>query len=545
MLNKITKKIICSSENATFLSIIILVFIIGFNAWFLLVRGNSYIDSDMASNFLAAVVNNSESTLMSTNWYYSTSAELFSDTSIYQIILLLIKDNWNLARCVGIIAMQVILILLFLVFAKCIGLKKEFSILSAAFLISPLSYRLFLTIGFGAYYISNTMLALLALILILWFVKLDNINLISRTICVAMMVFVAIISGINGIKSVIFPYGAIALVMIYIVFDLIHNHPEKIKEYKCFEWKCVRAILISLISFCIGYAINVLFIAKRFQYESKEYISWASLDISNVFDALSDCLSLLGYQVDRRLNIVMDGRMSRTIFSLQGIANLFSISLIVYFMFSVIRLIKRFSKLTNNQRFVIVLFISEIIVGTIIFKFIDGYDAGSGYWVPVYPIMLAIMMIECESEDYNFIVSEKLIALAITVCVLVTSVSSIKLFQESPLHSNPQLVNVAKWLEDNGYEKGYGTFWNSNSVTFLTNGKIDMWSVYGFDNLALDKWLQKTSHNEKPEGDKIFALIGPKDELDRDVFLQYMNTEPGIPEIVYQDDEGYIVVEYK
>ena len=113
------------------------------------------------------------------------------------------------------------------------------------------------------------------------------------------------------------------------------------------------------------------------------------------------------------------------------------------------------------------------------------------------------------------------------------------------MHANPQLVNVAKWLEDNGYEKGYGTFWNSNSVTFLTNGKIDMWSVYGFDSLELDKWLQKTSHNEKPEGEKIFALIGPKDELDRDVFLQYMNTEPGIPEIVYQDDEGYIVVEYK
>ena len=141
--------------------------------------------------------------------------------------------------------------------------------------------------------------------------------------------------------------------------------------------------------------------------------------------------------------------------------------------------------------------------------------------------------------------SPSVIALMLTFCVAVTSVSTIKLYQEAPMHANPQLVNVAKWLEDNGYEKGYGTFWNSNSVTFLTNGKIDMWSVYGFDSLELDKWLQKTSHNEKPDGDKIFALIGPKDELDRDVFLQYMNTEPGIPEIVYQDDEGYIVVEYK
>ena len=40
------------------------------------------------------------------------------------------------------------------------------------------------------------------------------------------------------------------------------------------------------------------------------------------------------------------------------------------------------------------------------------------------------------------------------------------------MHAKPQLVNVAKWLEENGYEKGYGTFWNSNSVTFLTNGKL-------------------------------------------------------------------------
>lgn len=37
-----------------------------------------------------------------------------------------------------------------------------------------------------------------------------------------------------------------------------------------------------------------------------------------------------------------------------------------------------------------------------------------------------------------------------------------------------------------------------------------MWSVYGFDSLELDKWLQKTSHNEKPEGTKFLHLLDQK-----------------------------------
>ena len=68
--------------------------------------------------------------------------------------------------------------------------------------------------------------------------------------------------------------------------------------------------------------------------------------------------------------------------------------------------------------------------------------------------------------------------------------------------------------------------------------------VIEFSDLKVYEWLQKKSHVVPPTDDRIFALIGPDDELDRDNFLQFMDTTPGTPQVVYRDEYGYILVEY-
>lgn len=527
------------------LPLVMLVVVLLVNALFILIRGDSYIDSDMASNFVAADFYNSERAILSKDWYSSTGVEIFRDANIYQIMLLFIKNNWTLARAMGVFIMQIALVIEFLVFAKMIGIKRKNALLFSSFLISPLCYWLFLMIGFGAYYIHNTFFSMLAFIFVIWYTKLEENNKMKKVLCILGTIFTAIVSGINGIKSVIFPYGPLIVATVLLVFFALRENQNRIKERSCFEWKWVKISIISVLAFCCGYAINIFYISRNYYFESKSDISWASFNITKIFDGISDCLALLGYQNDEHLNWLMQGKMSRSIFSLQGIANLFGILLICYFMISILRLIGRFKSLTGIQKMVIYLFIGSIFVGTVILKFTQGYDTTPAYWVPVYPILLILMGMEYETEDYRIDITKKIIPFALTICVLITSFSTIKLYQESPLYADPQMVNIANWLEDNGYEKGYATFWQSNVITFLTDGKIEMWNVYGFDSLELNKWLQKKSHDEKPQGEHIFALIGPNDELDRTVFLQYMNTEPGIPEIVYSDDAGYIVVEYQ
>ena len=528
------------------ISIIVLLSILCVNFWFLLARGDSYIDSDMASNVLAAVNANAEYTLLSRNWYYSTVIGIFTDIHIFQLVLLFIKDNLLFARAIGVLLMQIFLIISFLFLMRQLKINRSISILFAAFTVAPISYWLLLMISFGAYYIMITVHAMISIVLLIWYTGIDcGRNRNSWIICTVLIIITGLITGLNGLKGMIFPYAPMLVMALFMLFITVRNNKVILGKENEFELRVLIGTVIGTISYVVGFLINSLYFSKIFEFEDKNNVVWGPFRVDKFIEGISECISLLGYQSDEKVSFFTREASLRPVFSLQGIANIFGLAIIGLFIISVVRLIMNYGVLSKVEQMMIVLLISSLLVGCVIFKLTEGYDTSAVYWVPLYPLMLTIIAIELKTESFVFDMSPSVIALMLTFCVAVTSLSTIKLYQEAPMHANPQLVNVAKWLEDNGYEKGYGTFWNSNSVTFLTNGKIDMWSVYGFDSLELDKWLQKTSHNEKPEGEKIFALIGPKDELDRDVFLQYMNTEPGIPEIVYQDDEGYIVVEYK
>ena len=543
MNNNKRKRILCCD---LLIPIIVLIILLAVNTWFLIARGNAYIDSDMASNFLMAVNANEMHALLADNWYYSTGVSIFSDANIFQLVLLFINDNMLMARALGVLLMQILLIISFLLLMKLLKVRRGISILFAAFTVAPISYWLLLMISFGAYYIMITAHAIISIVLILWFAKIDkNIDRKSLIICSALTIITGLVIGLNGLKGLIFPYAPMYVTSLILMMLSARNNEKLICKENEFEVRALIGSSIGSISYVVGFLINALYFSKIFTFEDKNNVVWGTFDISKFIEGISECISLLGYQSDEKVSFFTREASLRTVFSLQGIANIFGLVIIGLFIISVVRLIMNYKTLSKAEQMMVVLLISSLLVGCVIFKLTEGYDTSAVYWVPLYPLMLSIIAIELKTESFVFNMSSGVIALLLTFCIAVTSISTIKLYQEAPMHANPQLVNVAKWLEDNGYEKGYGTFWNCNSVTFLTNGKIDMWSVYGFDNLELDKWLQKTSHNVKPEGDKIFALIGPKDELDRDVFLQYMNTEPGIPEIVYQDDEGYIVVEYK
>ncbi len=72
---------------------------------------------------------------------------------------------------------------------------------------------------------------------------------------------------------------------------------------------------------------------------------------------------------------------------------------------------------------------------------------------------------------------------------------------------------IADYLVENGYYKGYATFWNANILTELSNGRIDVYDWQDSLNQAdgnIDrtyKWLQLVDHDtHRPEG-KVFLLF--------------------------------------
>ena len=427
------------------ISIIVLLSILCVNLWFLLARGDAYIDSDMASNVLAAVNANAEHTLLSRNWYYSTCIGVFLDTHIFQFVLLFIKDNLFLVRTIGVLIMQILLIISFLFLMKQLKISRSTAILFTAFTVAPISYWLLLMISFGAYYIMSTAYAIISIVLLIWFTKWDfSTNRNRFVVSIVLTIGIGLITGLNGLKGMIFPYAPMLVMALFMLFITVRNNKVILGKENEFELRVLIGTVIGTISYVVGFLINSLYFSKIFEFEDKNNVVWGPFRVDKFIEGISECISLLGYQSDEKVSFFTREASLRPVFSLQGIANIFGLAIIGLFIISVVRLIMNYGVLSKVEQMMIVLLISSLLVGCVIFKLTEGYDTSAVYWVPLYPLMLTIIAIELKTESFVFDMSPSVIALMLTFCVAVTSVSTIKLYQEAPMHANPQLVNVAK-----------------------------------------------------------------------------------------------------
>ena len=85
---------------------------------------------------------------------------------------------------------------------------------------------------------------------------------------------------------------------------------------------------------------------------------------------------------------------------------------------------------------------------------------------------------------------------ALVVCA---SVGTTLRFAAVPPHGSPALETVAGWLEEQGYTRGYATFWQANVLTELSDGAIEVWQV---EDLAAVDWPVLDAFDAQVEADK-------------------------------------------
>ena len=119
----------------------------------------------------------------------------------------------------------------------------------------------------------------------------------------------------------------------------------------------------------------------------------------------------------------------------------------VAIVFSVIRLIKRYNDLNFLQQVIVVVFLCSMFTGCVMFNLTRGYDTCTQYWSPLVAFTFLILQIEISTEKYSFKNTKVFIVSALVFSILFTSVASVKQFQKTPIHANPQLVNIANLIE--------------------------------------------------------------------------------------------------
>lgn len=515
------------------------------DTWFLVCRGAAYIDADMAADVVYADFLNSQGKIISDAWWHSTQLKLGEVLNLIQIGLLISPNNWVIARAIGVMLINIFAVIAYYFCSKTFDNKKGQSLLFAAFMISPFGYYFFEFSIFGGFYTATLIYSMLILMLIVLDIKNPVNDIKVKWKVYLPVIAIGVLLGISGLRYAIFPVIPLIGTAVFFVFDIAHNRKEELKDFTIPEMRiCVTTGLLTL-AFAMGYVLNVAVLAKKYTYEQFGEITWGPLSFDNLVTGVFEFLSLFGYQYDDVMMMWTQQKATISVFSLQGIATCFGILIAGFLVFSIVSLMRRYKELSFYNRFIVVLFLISVLVSAVIFKMTRGFDAEAQYWIPLIGLSFLVMQAEINTEKLSLKYTKDVIVLVLVFSIAICSIASVRQYEKTPTHANPQLVNIAKLLQESGYKQGYATFWYAPAITFLTNGEIEMWSIYEFTNLEHSMpWLQKMSHIDSPSEARTCAVIGPIDGINHDEYFPYMDVRPGTPSEVYYDEDGFIIVEY-
>lgn len=527
------------------LPFIFFIFIVLLDAWLLIVKGAYYIDSDMAADLINAKVLNEECRIISDSWWYSTGIGVFGVANFYQIGLLLFPQNWIYARAFGVIVLNVIFAIVYYFTARCFELDRNSSTFFSAMVIAPIGYWYLEFLTFGGFYTTSTVIGLLQLVVFVSYLKKTGDSNKSKYILWVLIAGIGFFMGVVGIKYAIYPVLPLALTAAFVLFCLVREKTKRIRDFEAEEYRFVKAISLTLVSFVLGYLYNILILSKRFRFDSHSDIMWGKLSFDSIISGVFEFLSLFGYQHDEEIYFYAREQSKINVCSLQGVGSILGILVATFLVFCTVRLIARYRELEFVHKVVLVLFISSVAVGSVVFKLTEGFEASAQYWIPLVATAFLVIQIEICTEDFGIDALKYIITVVLAAFFSVTSIATVDQFQKTPIHADEKLVDVAQFLLDNGYTEGYASFWQSNALVAITSEQIDSWTVWDFAEIKPLQWLQRTSHMNPPTADKVFGLIGPDVFYDRETFLEdYLDRSQGEPRLIYQDDAGYLIWEF-
>lgn len=514
----------------------------------ILVFSENLINSDMSAELILARELASEKRLLSNGWFYSTELRLLN-TQLIAVPLFMIFDSFKVVR-----VLQGFILFVGMLWAYCFCMKTVISsrkiiYLSSGILFMPFSLQYLEFVLIGNFYIPHMILGFVMLGILFRLKDKNNV------ILVMIYMFLSMICGLSGVRYVLMiQLPAATVILLNIYHSAKHDEGDSFIKQISFN---VRMIIIPILGFVlcvIGYVINEKVLHKYFSfYHFGDVMRFANLNkkglIERVSNICGDMFEIFGYS---------DGAKVSSLVGVGNICSFFSVVVIIYILFVII---KKRSILDDNQRFIVELFCISFLIHTFVFVFTDER------YVPRYYLVALIWLIPVGSI---FASSEKLIdkitkiiSLVILICSL--SVTSLEAYYkivrdniyEDTLHSYSYYVEkgqtsysksrrtVCEFLEKEGYEFGYATFWNAGVMTELSEGKINIVNILDINSMRPYEWLMPrryiadSIYSTYADG-RVFLLLTVEE------YATYVNSyllQNYNGECVYNEN-GYVVYEY-
>ena len=473
-----------------FIKSIILIFFLFVTIYYLRTHINTDLDSDNSSELVLGRLLADENRILTENWYYSTELRVINTNIIYSLMFKL-TDKWYRVRLFSNICMFLVLLTAYYGMCCAYNIKKYFP-LSASLLFIPFSTEYYLYVLKGAYYIPHILYAILILTFSELFLKTSG----KKQYCWAVLSFIiSFLSGLGGPRQMLNLFLPMLAAALIIIFGRMRNRESK------------KFLLFSFAVFTgngIGYIVNSKILAQKYHFMQWEYVEFTDFSVSQFVKVVTSFLSSFGYET---------GPIS----FLSLLRNFVCMAWVLMTIIAVAYGIK--NRQYVSSQFVRLAFITVMMftVHSVFYCFTNAF-LRNRFSLPVIFVTFPLIALYFEQVNWNKWISE----LIFTSMVLLTGLSGLY-FYYSHYNEDPllELRRISKDLVDLGYYNGYASFWNANILTELSNGRIEVWSVWEKpqDLENMDEinqplpWLQFVSHDVMhPEG-KTFLLFN-KDEID-------------------------------
>lgn len=459
-----------------------------------------YFDADVASEMIiASSLIKNHAFLVIPGFSYSTEVAAVADHLTLAVGLLLFPHNWTLARGISLIINMALVVAAYRFMAKELDTWDGYKWVAGIFLL-PLSpiYRDFFLLG--QFYMMTVSLCFAITGLC---VKASKSERLNRPL-LALGALLGFAFGMNGFRTPLLYY--FPMVVASLTVALYESNGNTLKQRLLGASRPNRHAFAEALSVLLGgiagVLTNILFLRSICKF------------------SLHGHAKLTGFQASKFLDDFFAGLVeswgfcgSDKALSEDGIANLGGLLFVLIMTVCIVACIANWRRLKGSSRLMLCYVTIGYVFSAIIYWLYGTSSARYLTFFAVPAIGLIPMSLKLVRHDrlLSNIVTGFTIAAVLAQATGYWYAPSVRHMLSGEAYPKERLV---QWLEDEGHDAGYATFWNCNDLVEISNGELDIWSLPGnadpvkvWWHLENYQWLADKSHTEAdPEGE-IFLVL--------------------------------------
>ena len=450
--------------------------------------GAHFTDADMASELVYADLLNREGSLHTGNWFYSSELRIVAPTPVYRLALTLFPD-WHAARVfsAGALLLAVLACWLYMTrpCAKTLG-----GIPAACVMLMPFGHVYAYFVCYGGHYTVHLCIIWLLLGMLLRAERRRG-RIVRAALCLALSLW----GGLGGLRVFMMFAAPAALAVAWEAFDSLRG--ASLREAAA-KFPRGRLLLMGaiLLGSAAGLAVNMRVLPARFDFDSHAATAVSIPTAEHFFAHLADYFAFFGLRESSRM------------LSLRGVMSFAAIAAGLLCAAAALCGARRADAPAEDR---LLARYAAAAVGTGFLVNLLSENFGAQYY------MAGLLVCVAAADSCAARMKDRPRAVRAALGLALTGVFALQaavfVREEMPHRAAPE-EQAASWLLENGYTRGYATFWHGAPITEASDGAIEVWVLEepvfsdAWRRLGLNEFLQEKRHlSEAPEGPVFVCLF--------------------------------------